>query len=496
MANPNTANYPTSIATDNVLTVSADNAFATLNTTINGSTETIPFTSFPFVLPCLIALENEVILALTNSGNTITSCVRGFIGSQTTHNSGIVGYNYIFSYTINQLAAEIKAIETSLGISLDNVAARPVGNDLSGSLPNPTVISVGSGLLSASGIYNSYLLSHEQNTDVGTSNSTFQVGIGGPLIKDVGTGLQIRNSADSDFSNLTLGSITTNDNLGGDLTGTLPDPTLITTGVSAGTYGDGTHVGSFTVDAKGRIHSASGVLITGAAPSGSAGGDLTGSYPNPNLATTGVSAGMYGDATHVPQITIDAKGRITTASGILITFGSAGGDLTGSYPNPTVNSVASITATAVASGAVAANNATPLNTSGTIVKRTASGDFAARNITARIIGGNSATTNAPGTGAGTGASTTVTGTDMAGSISITTGTTPATAATIITITFGVPLSAAPSAIVISPANAVTAALGTAAPFITSVLTTGFSLSSNAVALTAATTYMWYFIVIG
>lgn len=126
------------------------------------------------------------------------------------------------------------------------------------------------------------------------------------------------------------GSVTTNRIAAGAVTGdklaanTIGSSNLTTTGVSAGTYGGSSAIPVITVDAQGRLSSASNTTIT--IPPATAvfanSGQLTANSSTGNvllgLANTTVVASTYGGATNVASIIVDQYGRITSASNVAV----------------------------------------------------------------------------------------------------------------------------------------------------------------------------------
>jgi hypothetical protein len=91
--------------------------------------------------------------------------------------------------------------------------------------------------------------------------------------------------------------------------GTLNTAVLPLSGVSAGPYGGATHVPSITIDSYGRITNATNVDI---ANTTNAANITTGTLNVERLPTSGVVAGTYANATTIPVITVDSYGRVTT----------------------------------------------------------------------------------------------------------------------------------------------------------------------------------------
>jgi hypothetical protein len=130
----------------------------------------------------------------------------------------------------------------------------------------------------------------------------------------------LKSEADSRY--LQLGA-----SFSGDVSGTYSAITLANSGVTAGSYGSATNIPAITVDSKGRLTSVTNTAVS--IPSGSltftgdvTGSGTTGSSTALTLANSGVTAGSYGSASAIPQVTVDSKGRVTNISTTAVTVPS------------------------------------------------------------------------------------------------------------------------------------------------------------------------------
>jgi hypothetical protein len=115
------------------------------------------------------------------------------------------------------------------------------------------------------------------------------------------------------------------------------------------------------------------------------------------------------------------------------------------------------------------------------------------NIFRPLATNGSTPSNSAGTGAGTTPTITVTGNDIAGYISIASGTTPTAAANIVTVTFSTALTNTPKSVQLTAANA-NAAIELTKFYVDQANTTSslFIIKNSGTALTASTTYLFYY----
>ncbi len=279
--------------------------------------------------------ENDV--NITSAANTLDFLGSDFNVTETPAGEANLSIDYASSGIVRGTAAEVISgnwafNDNSFSLQDNTDATKKVILELAGiaagttrtlTLPNASGVIITTGNLSdittvgtlTSGVWQGSTISVQYGgtgaTTLATNGILFGNGTGAVGVSAAGTGGQLLVAG--------IGGVPAFVSLGGDATlnpsGLL---TLASTGVSANTYGSATQVPVFTVDAKGRISGVTNTTISGVAPGGAATGDLSGTYPAPTVAR--INGTALGDTTA-------SAGNLLIGSGTSWVSAALSGDL-------------------------------------------------------------------------------------------------------------------------------------------------------------------------